>query len=73
MAEKPIRPQARLLEPNLDEVDNSAVEPVTPQSEEQTAMLAALSGVPLNNRSVSTFISEISNSAFAATIQGASQ
>lgn len=70
MAERIVSTRVRLV-PNYTE-EPAASDPVPMAEEESLASLAALSGVPLTNRAVSSFIASFSNAALAQ-IQGATQ
>lgn len=70
MAERIVSPRVRLLPAYGEEAPAS--DPVPLDEEEQLASLAALSGVDLSNRPVTSFIASF-NSASANLIQGATQ
>lgn len=72
MAERIVSPRARLIPTSLGETEAAASDPVPLEEEESLASLAALSGVDLSNRAVTSFVQSFS----AATInqlQGATQ
>lgn len=70
MAERIVSPRVRLI-PNLG-LEPAASDPVPIEEEESLASLAALSGVPLTNRAVTSFIASFTNAALAQ-IQGVTQ
>lgn len=72
MAEKQFGPP-RIIPSSPDLREPAAQDPFNPEDEESLASMAALSGVPSQERYIVPWLQSLNNTAYAQTLNGATQ